>query len=505
MTGCSVRLRPEGRHPRVSVRNMAFREPDPQELELTPEAFRQLVEEVASRLADHLATLPEQRASYPTADAVAVADSARGDAPETGQEIGPLLDLVLGPLVDATFNTASPGYLAYIPGGGLPQSAVAELVASVINRYSGVWLAAPGLVQLELDVIRWFCRMLGYGEGSGGFLTTGGSLANLSALVAARTERLGEEFLDGTYYVSDQVHHCVTKSAGLAGLPARALRTVPTDDRLRLIPDALDEAIRKDRAAGLHPFLVVASGGTTNTGAVDPLPEISRVARRHDLWLHVDAAYGGFFAMTERGREALAGLELADSVTLDPHKALFLPYGTGCLLVRDLETLRRSHGGAADYMPTLQDAAERVDFCQISPELSRDYRGLRVWLPLKLHGFGAFRRALDEKLDLARWAADELAAMPEIEVVDRPQLSVVPFRLRLPGASVEEANAANRRLLERVNDEGRVYLTGTLLDGRFTCRICVLSFRTHRDRVAEALDAIRRHAVAGVSELVSEG
>lgn len=475
---------------------MGARDPDRHELEPSPESFRALVDAVAERLVAHLASLPNQRASY-LADGAALARSLVEEAPEHGMELDSLLDLLFDRLAEVSFNTASPGYLAYIPGGGLPQSAVAELAASVINRYTGVWLAAPGLVQLELNVLRWLCRMMGLGEGAGGLLTTGGSLANLSALVAARSERLGEEFLDGTMYVSDQVHHSVTKAAAVAGLPRRALRVVASDARFRMLPEALEAALREDRAAGRRPFLVVASGGTTNTGAVDPLPEIARVAREHGLWMHVDAAYGGFFALTARGRQALSGVELADSVTLDPHKGMFLPYGTGCLLVRDLGTLRRSHGGEADYMPALQHDDERLDFCEVSPELSRDYRGLRVWLPLKLHGFGAFRRALDEKLDLARWAADELAAMPEIEVVDRPQLTVVPFRLRTPGLSEQEADEANRRFLGRINDDGRVYLTGTTVGGRYTCRICVLSFRTHRDRMEACMEAIREAVARG--------
>src|SRR5262249_22845931 len=187
---------------------------------------------------------------------------------------------------------------------------------------------------------------------------------------------------------------------------------------------------REDRAAGLRPFLIVASAGTTNTGAVDPLPELADIAQREGLWLHVDGAYGGFFVLTERGRRTLAGIERADSITLDPHKGMFLPYGTGCLLARDAETLRRAHSMPAEYLPTMQHDVERVDFSEITPELSRDYRGLRVWLPLQLHGTRAFREALDEKLDLAAWAHDELTTIDGMEIVAAPQLSLVVFRLR---------------------------------------------------------------------------
>jgi aromatic-L-amino-acid decarboxylase len=259
-------------------------------------------------------------------------------------------------------------------------------------------------------------------------------------------------------------------------------------------PELLSRRIEGDRTAGRRPFLVVASAGTTNTGAVDDLEELARIARRQKLWLHVDGAYGGFFALTERGRRRLAGLELADSITLDPHKGLFLPYGTGCLLVRDPAALHRTHHLQADYMPALQESPEHVDFSEISPELSRGFRGLRVWLPLKMHGVEPFRQALDEKLDLAETAAAELARMETMKVVARPQLSIVAFRLAPPALPGTEADRLNRELLARVNGRKRVFLTATTLAGRFTLRICVLSFRTHADRLRMALDDIREAA-----------
>jgi aromatic-L-amino-acid decarboxylase len=243
----------------------------------------------------------------------------------------------------------------------------------------------------------------------------------------------------------------------------------------------------------------VASAGTTNTGAVDDLEGAADVARRHGLWLHADAAYGGFFALTERGRVAMRGLERADSITLDPHKGLFLPYGTGSLLVRDGAALERSHALGADYMPEMSDTEEFVDFCQLSPELSRPFRGLRVWLPFKLAGAGAFRRQLDEKLDLARWAYERLRDIEGIEIVAEPQLSIVAFRLTQPGLDAEAMNRLNRELLDRINARRRVYLTGTTVGGSFVLRICVLSFRTHMERMEQGLEDVR----AAVAECVA--
>jgi len=459
-------------------------------LELSTPEMRRLIAEAADRIVRHIETLPQQAAAD-VEGGRELAHSLVEAVPTHGEEFTVLLDLLFERLVPKTFNTAGPGYLAYIPGGGLFHSALADFIAGSVNRYVGVWLPAPGLVQLEVNVIRWFCDLLGLPAGAGGILTTGGSLANFTAVVTARRDRLPEDFLRGTLYASDQVHHSVTKAASLAGFPVRRVRRIACDDRFRIDLQDLQRAIDTDRDAGLEPFLVVGSAGTTNTGAIDDLRALAEVARRERMWFHIDAAYGGFFALTDRGRQRMAGLEEADSLSLDPHKGLFLPYGTGCLLVRDVDALRRAHSAFADYMPTFQDDGDLVDFCEISPELSRGFRGLRVWLPLKMHGIGVFREALDEKLDLTAWVASELEQIDEIEIVAAPQLSVVAFRWRPSPVEGEALNDLNRTLLERINARRRVYLTGTLLGDRFVLRICILSFRTHRERVEQALDDLR--------------
>jgi aromatic-L-amino-acid decarboxylase len=411
--------------------------------------------------------------------------------PEQGTSFSLILDLLFDRLVQKSFNTASPGYLAYIPGGGIFHAAVADLIADSINRYVGVWMAAPALAQLEANVLRWFAEMIGYPRKARGILTTGGSMANFTALATARRNRLPDNFLSATLYASNQVHHSVVKAALLAGFAESNFREIPVDDRFRINLDALGARIMADRREGRTPFLIVASAGTTNTGAVDNLEALADVAQAEKLWLHVDAAYGGFFMLTERGRKAMRGIDRADSVTLDPHKALFLPYGNGSLLVREGEALRRALTVHADYMPPMQEDPDLVDFCLYSPELSRDFRGLRVWLPFKLHGAGPFRRNLDEKLDLAEWAAKELRKIPGIEIIAEPQLSLVAFRLVGAGLTVERLNDLNRRLLAKVNDRQRVFLTATSLAGKFVLRICVLHFRTHLDRMEAAMEDIR--------------
>jgi aromatic-L-amino-acid decarboxylase len=458
-------------------------EPESAQLEAQTRAVAELVVEQVRTL--------DRQPSFDLGGVEELRTSFREPVPEEGHPIEALLAR-LRPAIAKSYNTAGPGYLAYIPGGGVYAAALADLLAAATNRYVGVTGAAPALAQIEETAVSWLCTLMGLPAGSRGILTSGGSLSSFSAIVTARHERLGEDFAGGTVYFSDQTHYCVTKSARLAGFPRASLRELLTDARFRLVPRALEEAVREDWARGRRPFLVVANVGTTNTGAIDPLPEILQVAREHGLWVHADAAYGGFFRLAPGGEALLRGVEECDSITLDPHKGLFLPYGLGALLVRDGSALVRAHGGSASYV---QDVAEEgsLGFADLSPELSRDFRGLRLWLPLMLHGLAAFREQLAEKLALARWFYDELRADPSFEVLDAPQLSIVAFRLRAPEA---EAERLGPELQRRVNARRRVFLSSTRIGGRYALRICVLSFRTHEDRVRDAAQALREEARA---------
>jgi aromatic-L-amino-acid decarboxylase len=371
-------------------------------------------------------------------------------------------------------DPAGPGYLAFIPGGGLYTAALADFITAAVNRYTTVAALAPAFVQMEADVIRWIADLFDYPPQAHGILTTGGSLANFSAIVTAREAHTNGE----TIYVDDQAHHSITKAAALAGFPPSAIRVIPSDNNLRMDLDALATAIKNDP----HPFLVVASAGTTNTGAVDDLDAIATVAGEHDLWLHVDAAYGGFFQLTHRGRQKLHGVQRADSITLDPHKGMFLPYGSGCLIVRDGGALKRAHTAGAEYMQDLVDVG-LPNYAEYSPELSRAFRGLRIWLPLQLHGSQAFEEALDEKLDLARHAHRRLEHSEQFELPWAPELSVVAFH-----------HPDGPQILRTVNASRRVFLSSTTIRQRHTLRIAILSHRTHLDRVDEAVDLLEKAA-----------
>lgn len=465
-------------------------------LELDGAALRALTLAALDRLGPFLDGLPTQPTNRLDGSA-RLAAALRGPPPEQGLPWPRILATLFDRVIPVSLNAASPGYLGYIPGGGLPATALADLIADVANRYTGLWMPAPGLVQLEINVIRWLADLASYPPEAGGLLTSGGSLANLGGVVAAREALLPPDFLAGRIYTSDQAHHSVLKAARVAGFPVESVVSLPADARFRLDPEALRAAVRADRAAGRRPFLVVAQAGSTPVGAVDPLERLADLCAAEGLWLHVDAAYGGGFLLTERGRAALAGIGRADSIALDPHKGLFLPYGTGCLLVRERARLREAFAVGAAYLPPPQADPERWDFADLGPELSRPARGLRVWLPLALHGVAAFREALDEKLDLAAEAARRVAALPGVRLVNEPDLSLFALRAEPERLPAREWDAFNRRVLSRVNQRQRVLLTGVTLpdprDGKpiFVIRVCVLSFRTHADRIDALLEDLR--------------
>jgi aromatic-L-amino-acid decarboxylase len=294
-------------------------------------------------------------------------------------------------------------------------------------------------------------------------------------------------------YTSTQAHASVLKSARMAGILPDRVRPIPTDDQFRMRTDALVGAIGRDRRSGLRPFLVVSTAGTTNTGTVDPLEAIAEVCAREGLWHHVDGAYGAFFHLVDGLRPLLAGLPQADSLTLDPHKDLFLPYGTGALLVRDGSALRAVHGMQAGYLPPAADEAF-CDPAQHGPDLPRGLPGLRAWLTIKTYGVARLRAAIAEKRELAVAAAQRLAREPGIALVAPPQLSLLAFQVDPPGAPAAVRDEATRRLLERVNARGRFMLTDCTVDGRFLARVCVLSFRTRRRHVEDAVEQIVEEA-----------
>jgi aromatic-L-amino-acid decarboxylase len=415
---------------------------------------------------------------------------------EQGRDPSAVLDYVAACVDGPGFATTSPRFMAYIPGGGLFHSALGDFLAAVSNKYSGFASASPGAVRLENAASRWLADVIGYPESAAGTLTSGGSIANLTAIVAARDARDPDG--GGAIYATRFAHHCVDKGLHIAGRGRSPRRIIATDANHRMSVGALEEALERDRAEGVRPWLVIASAGTVDTGAVDPLPEIAELCRSHDTWLHVDGAYGGLFALCPEGREVLRGIERADSVALDPHKTLFLPYGTGAVLVREGRHLLESFSASGEYIRPLGESDVGPSPADLSPELTRHFRALRLWLPLQIAGVASFRAAQAEKLALARYFHARLKDLPGFDTGPPPDLSVVAFRY---APERGDHDLFNELLLRHVQDEGRVMLSGTRIDGRYTLRCAILSFRTHIEHVDEAIEALAR----GVSHLEQAG
>lgn len=438
--------------------------------------------DVTARCIDHIASVDRQP-SCGDVDAAALCRALREEVPEQGVALEPLLDSLFRDWIPRSFTTIGPGYLAYIPGGGLYPAALADFIADTTNRFTGVWMAAPALVQLEANALDWLRGWMGFPREARGLFTTGGSMATFNAIVCARERHLGVEIRRGVLYTSDQAHHSVLKSAKLAGIMPDRVRAIASDERFRLRVDALREAIAADRQSGLTPCIVVSSAGTTNTGAVDPLDEIADVCATEGMWHHIDGAYGAFFYLCHELQETLRGLPRADSLTLDPHKGMFLPYGTGALLVRDGAALRAAHEATAAYLPAMPHPEDFYDPSQHGPELSRGFPGLRVWLSVKLFGAAAFRAAITEKRALTLDAARRVAALPGIVIDAAPELSLFAFHLTWPGATLADEDAATRALMDETTTRGRVMVTGCTAHGRCMGRVCVLSFRTHQREI----------------------
>lgn len=440
----------------------------PASLQLDRQQRTALESQVTSFVGTFLDELDDGPASYPPVDR-ALIDELLTPPADGPTDLEPLLKTVLT-AARTGFDTASGGHLSFIPNGGLISSALARYIAAALNRWTGGTVAHPGAVALEQSVINWMCGLFSLGPDSGGVLTSGGSMATLSATIAARTT-MGERFDDATVYVSEQAHHSVAKACRLAGIPARNVRVIASEAGLRMDVATLAATIGHDRRDGLRPMMVVATAGTTDTGTIDPLHACADIAAESDAWFHVDAAYGGFFMLTDRGATRLEGIERADSITVDAHKSLLLPYGVGGLFVADRRRLIESNEGAGAYLQDIVDDPDLPHFFAMGPELTRPYRGLDVWLPLHLHGIDAFRFELDRMLDLAENAARDLAALPGIEVVAQPDLSIVGFRA-LAG---DQASAA---IAERLNASREVHVSTTTIGGRYIVRLAFLNHRT---------------------------
>lgn len=399
-----------------------------------------------------------------------------------------ILNIYQEEVVNYGLNPASGGHIGYIPGGGIYASALGDYLADVSNEYAGMHFGSPGAVGIEEATLSWMKSLFGFPESSVGNLASGGSIANLIALTAARdhhkikSEKIGRSVI----YLSPQVHHCINKAIRIIGLEDVIIQYLELDEHFRIDAEKLEKQIETDKNQGLNPFLVVASAGTTDTGAVDPLDHIADIASAYDMWYHIDAAYGGFFILVEDKKHLFQGIDRADSLVVDPHKGMFLPYGLGAVLVKEKEAVFHSQHYTANYM---QDAIKDsiINPADVSPELTKHFRGLRMWLPLKLHGLEPFVACLEEKILLTEYFRQRLLE-EGFKVGPEPDLSVSYFWY----PAGEDENEFNQKLMEEIHKDGSVFLSSTILEGKFVIRMAILAFRTKIHTIDRAMDMILR-------------
>lgn len=460
-------------------------------LTLDPDEMRRLGYRVVDLVVEHLGSLDRQ----PPISVISRADARAAlaePAPDQGRDPDAVLERLTRDVLPHLGRVHHPRFFAFVPGPSNFVSVLGETLAAGFNVFAGSWIGGSAASALELVTVSWLREMVGYPPGADGLFVSGGSMANLTALAVARDHVLGADpaaLARGTAYFSDQTHSAVERAFRVLGIRRERLRSLPsTGQRLRL--DALEAAIADDRRAGLTPFAVVANAGTTNTGAVDPLPELADLCATHGLWLHVDGAYGAAAALVPEGRRELAGLEGADSMALDPHKWLFQPFEIGCVLVREGRRLPETFAVHPEYLEDRDLGLGEIDFLDHGIQLTRSFRALKLWLSVQVFGLDAFRAAVEQGLAAARRTEELLSEAGIWEIVTPAHLGVVTFRHRDFPADVPGADAYHRRLTELVRRDGYAFFSSTRLDGRTVLRLCTINPRTTDDDLAGTVDRL---------------
>lgn len=447
-------------------------------LDPTPEQFSNWLSYVAEHCAQFREDLHVGKVSFPDQD-------YSGKLPKFAnppQSFQSAIDTFFHSL-QSGFNPSSGRFFGYVPGGGVPIAAIADFIAALTNRYAGVYRASPIAAEIENECIRWLVQQVGFGEQAWGNLTSGGTTAILSALIAARESHKPDGKDARVIYMSSETHRALHKAIHIAGLSHLTYREIPVNTEGQIKTNKLLEQIDADQSQGLIPWFLGANAGTVNTGAVDDLQSLGNICKQHDIWFHVDGAYGGCFLLTEQGKSLLNGIQNADSVVLDPHKGFFLPYGTGAVLIKEGKHLKMAFKDpkVADYLQDVLDL-DNPSPADYSPELTRHFRGLRLWLLLQIYGSEVLEATLQEKLYLAQYAYEKLIDHPKIILGPKPQLSIVTYRLA--------DNHSTQLHLNHLLAEGSVHMSTTKIGNDLFIRICILNFRSHLREVDHLLDKI---------------
>jgi aromatic-L-amino-acid/L-tryptophan decarboxylase len=464
-------------------------------LELDAETMRDLGYQVVDMLVARIAGLDEARA-WRGASRAEMESRLREPPPAGPTDFDEIVRRLGADVLPFTGHHDHPRFFGYVPSCPTWPGILGDFLASGINIFQGTWLQSAGASTVELVVLDWFRQWIGYPGQASGILVSGGSQANLTALACARETKAGGRSQSAVVYVSTQGHSSLTRALRILGFRSEQVRALPVDERFRLRSDALAAAIEQDVQAGRQPFLAVANAGATNTGAIDPLEELAAVCAEAGVWLHVDAAYGGFAVLTERGRRWLAGIDQADSVTLDPHKWLYQPYEAGCLLVRDGPLLSRAFHVMPDYLQDTAVGGVEVNFADRGIQLTRSARALKLWISLQYFGVDAFRAAIDRSLDLAVAAEDRIRSSEELELLSSATLGVVCFRRRPPGMEEGTLERLNTDLDRRLAESGEGMVSSTRIDGRYALRLCVLNHRSGLEDVERVLSWLERAPVS---------
>lgn len=462
---------------------------DPAALDLPPDEMRALGHRVVDLLVEHWETLRDQPPGRCT-DRATLERLLRETPPDEGRDPEAVLERVMSDVLAHMGRVHHPRFFAFVPGPSNWIGVLADTLAAGTNVFAGTWFESSGPAEVELVTIDWLRAWCGMGEEAGGVFTSGGSMANLTALAVAREVALEGALEDGVLYCSDQTHSAVERAVGVLGFGADQLRLVTSDDAFRLPVDAVARAVADDRAAGRRPFCVIANAGTTNTGAVDPLPGLADLCSEEELWLHVDAAYGGAAVLCDAGRRALEGLGRADSLALDPHKWLFQPFEIGCVLVRDRRLLRDTFRVLPAYLEDVEGEIEEPNFADYGVQLTRSFRALKLWMSVQVFGLDALRAAVARGIETAERAQARLEASGRWEIVTPASLGVVTFRWRARDGDEKRAGAVTRGLVEASLADGFTLVTSTRLRGRSVLRLCTINPRTTGEDLAASLDRL---------------
>jgi glutamate/tyrosine decarboxylase-like PLP-dependent enzyme len=469
----------------------------PPSLDLDQATMRRIGHQVTDLVAEHLATLRDQPA-FSTLDRASARVLFDTEPPAQPSSFDAVLARFRANVMPHHAREPHPRFLGYIPSCPTFPALAGDWLATGFNFFAGVWPVAAGPNEVELTVLEWFRRWMGMPVNSSGLLTSGGSAATVTAVVAARHQAVGDDpnvLPKLTAYCSDQAHSSFMKAAWIAGIPRDNIRAVPSDDQYRLRMDKLREMVAGDRKAGFKPFLVCATAGATNTGAVDPLHEMADYTRDEELWLHTDSAYAGFSVLTKTGREMLDGLGRADTLTLDPHKWLYVPFECGCLMARDASKLEAAFSVHPEYLHDVRAKDAQVNFSDYGEQLTRYSRAMKVWVSVQYFGTAAIAAAQDQGMALAALAEELVREAPEMEVLSPAKFGIVCFRVHPKGMDdPKQLNAFNERVNDAVNMSGFVLMSSTQLRGVFSLRLCIPGYRTREEDVRAVIGLVRSTA-----------